>query len=175
MKRHILGFSIFSIIVVSAIFVFSFFKPFVIPEVPMSVPVEDDRPYSCWTDRRTVSARVHTAEYDERTGELVVDTKLSWNGRDHAPGQLLYFNVLVLNKGKGPGLSTFHSGLALKQFDGPESMIERVRFSRYDTEDFQDFDNIYVHIETSEDGKFTSTQSDRLTSAKYLPVLKVHK
>ncbi len=174
MRRHIIGFAIFSMIVGLTVIAYSFLKPFVIPEVPKSVPVEDERPYSCWTDRRTVSARVLTAEYDERSRELVADVELKWNGRGRPPEQL-YYNVFLLNKGSGPEKWALNSDIALEPFDGPTRTIKRVRFSRKATEKFHDLDNIYAHIETAVDGKFISTQTERISSAKYLPVLKVHK
>lgn len=174
MKRHIFGFAIFLMIVGLTVIAYSFFKPFVIPEVPKTVSVENDRPYSCWTDRRPVSARVLTAEYDVWSGELVADIKLSWNGRGKAPDRL-YYNVLLMNKGYGPDTWALNSDVALEPFEGSGTTIKRVRFSRSAMEKFQDLDNIYVHVEAAEDGKFASTQPERISSAKYLPVLKVHK
>ena len=94
MKKHIFGFVLFSLIVVSFALIYAFFfapsipsKESVRPPVPQT-EVRTERP-ACYPKRlKDFSYEVISANYFAEQGKLVSKVKLYWNGNGAAPKRI---------------------------------------------------------------------------------------
>ncbi len=169
MRKHLYGLAIFSSVVAAAVLIYGFFN---MPSIPV-IPTVEDGPVLRDRQINGIVTRVLTAEYDARTRKLAADIELKWSGAGSPPDTLEY-RVFLTDAARSPHWA-IESDRVLEPFADGRRLIKRVTFQPSVVAMFSSFDNIYMYVETAEDGSALVSHEERLSKAVSVPVLKVHK
>lgn len=171
MKRHIIGFAIFLVIVGSAVLVHSMFRTFRIPVDAIEINFGDDKKYACDINER-ISYRIISAEYELTTGRFISEIEMEWNGE--SPPETVYMSLFLHGNDHAPYIWTIASKVVDRPFATGSRHIAVFSLNPNTAAKFRDLNNIYAYVDFARDGKFPSTHEERMQKMRYIPVLKVH-
>lgn len=104
MKKHILGFAFFALIVASFVFVYAFFSaPSLPPKEAVKPPVamtetRVEKPYFCRYKSNKLSYEVISSQFIASENKLVSKIKVSWNGYAEAPNKVYLTSLFTAVK-----------------------------------------------------------------------------
>jgi hypothetical protein len=94
MRKHILGFALFSLIFASFAVVYAFFYAPLIPPIEAVKPLisktetREERPYSCRFKTNKLSFEIISSEFDLDKSELTSKVKIFWSGYGEPPKRI---------------------------------------------------------------------------------------
>lgn len=112
MKKHILGFALFSFIFASCAVIFAYFYAPQLPQIAVIgeknyakvVRTVETKPTFCNKQRKNIIAEVVSSQYFVKKNKLVSEVKLVWNG-DGAPPEKVSVTTMVSDLDKSHGHS----------------------------------------------------------------------
>ncbi len=173
MRKHLFGIATFIAIVSSTAMIYSVFRSYEIPTVPMAIHLGDDKKYSCDYVSERISYRIISAEYEMRSGRFISEIELEWNGKS-SPPETVYMSLFLYENDHQPERVAVAPNVLERPFEKGNKYLANVSLPPNTAGKFRDWDNIYAYVDFARDIKFPSTREERMKKLEFVPVLKVH-
>jgi hypothetical protein len=173
MRKHLFGFTLFSLIVGSAVMIYPLVRSYEIPTVPLEINMGNDKKYACDYMNERISYRIVSAEFDVNTGKFTSLIEIKWN-ESSLPPETVYMSLFLLENLQDPEKLTIAPNVLEQPFENGNRFIATVSISQKTARKFRDWNNIYAYVDFAKDGKFPSTHEERLLKYELIPVLKIH-
>lgn len=155
MKKHFIGFTLFSLIVASFVFVYAFFSaPSLLPKEAVKPPVSQAetpvvRPYSCKFRSNKLSYEVLSSQYLAKENKLVSKIKVSWNGYTEAPKKVYVTSLFsAVNNNERASFGSYE--ILESPFQNSDSKIVTVQTRVSGNMKVDEKDNLYVRFLVSD-------------------------